>query len=367
MKLTKLFATSALTLLAVPAMAVELTMYGQVEKLMLMVDDGQNTDFNIVDSTIGGTLLGFTGEQKMDNGLTASFLLELPITGNTSNNVTQFNSAGSSTAATETADTLATDWARVGLSGNFGTVLLGRQDTAADARSGVDLGDAKELLTNEVLDMGGSLKFRNATTGGFSSLDVNDVIASFDEENLSNSIRYNSPEFYGLSGAISAAQGGDMEIGAGYETALSESFTLAAGLGYRANGDAAPTDTNIEDSVTKGSVSLRHSNGVAATLGYAQRNLVNTTSSAVKDPTNLYAKVSYGWDAYAIGADYSVTEDLNAGVAGSEGTSMGVAATWQLADGVWTGATVRQISYEDDTTTNYDDIMVMGLDFGVKF
>ena len=72
-----LFATSALAVagfVAADASAVDVEMYGQVNKLFAVSDDGQNTETTVWDNDNSSTRFGMKGSQALDNGLTASVL-----------------------------------------------------------------------------------------------------------------------------------------------------------------------------------------------------------------------------------------------------------------------------------------------------
>jgi predicted porin len=130
-----LLATSALALIAVTASAVDVEMYGQVNKAVVGYNDGKNTDVVIVDNKNSTTRAGLKGAQALDNGLTASALFEFEASDNNSQQFVQ-NSADSSTGTQTTpANSNATfnqRQARVGVSGNFGGVYVGKQSVATD-------------------------------------------------------------------------------------------------------------------------------------------------------------------------------------------------------------------------------------------
>lgn len=129
-----LLATSALTLLlAAPAFAEHNTpvmdgsavkFYGQVGKAVTYLDDGFGSNVTVLDLDRASTRFGFTGEQELRPGLTASFLVEGELVSdstatrflNSDDAVSSINYDG----ASDPAGTFTERHARVGLAGNWG-------------------------------------------------------------------------------------------------------------------------------------------------------------------------------------------------------------------------------------------------------
>ncbi len=87
---------------------VSLQVYGQVNKALLIWDDGEDSDAYIVDNDYSGTRVGFTGKAAMRPGWTAGFLVELDIQDPRRIKSTMAASPRSSTTATRTKSPFAT-------------------------------------------------------------------------------------------------------------------------------------------------------------------------------------------------------------------------------------------------------------------
>lgn len=342
-----------------------IALYGQVEKMLLVYDDGKDTETNFADNSIGGTLFGFEGEQELGNGLTGSVLFEVSIADPTTGDIQQSTTAGQASTPVAGTATFAEEFARVGLSGDWGAIFLGQQDMAADGVTKEDLGGAGDLLISETTMIGGNLLFRNAATGASSGITVADVMTNNDEEALTDGIRYNTPEINGFSGSISTAQGGNAEVAVRYAKEY-EGFSVSSALGYKLLNDAATASSNVDANIIKGAVSVKHDSGFAGTIAYGKlsRDLKATN---VDDVTSYYTKLSYEWGRYAVAADFGMAEDLLTTVTNSEAKAIGVAAAVDLDKGVTAGLLWRQFSLEDDSAVNYDDINLFALNLGVKF
>ncbi|MDD9912390.1 MAG: porin [Alphaproteobacteria bacterium] len=379
-----LLATTALAVsgfVAGEALAVDVELYGQVNKALMMVDDGSNTDFSVVDNDVSSTRFGMKGSQALDNGLTASVLFEGEVQDNASNSVTQNLTANQSTAASDpAAAAFSSRHARVGLAGDWGAVFVGRQSTASDSVSEQDMVGVGDLMYSGPADIGGGYKIRTSTAGNALSATLTDsaivsgstsvgtMADNYDGNSRANAIRYDSPIFNGFQGRASIAQGGDMDI-AGYYNGKVQNVALKAALGYVMFNDAAangPSAPNKLVSQLSGSLTAALDNGFAGTVAYGNRSLDNKTTGT-DDPSFFYAKVGYSWDAFEIAADYgnyndqvtSVTTDHELG-------TFGFGGQYNLGNGVSVAGMYR--NYDADVTgITTEDIGVYAMSLRVKF
>lgn len=365
----KYFLLATLLLLNISAVAAEpesaVKIYGQVSKMLLMYDDGRDTDSTVTDNAITGTKFGVEGERMLGNGLTASFLFEGPLAGTDSGGFTQGTGAGLPSTPVNTAASMNTDFARVGLAGAWGTVLIGKQDTAADGSTKVDVGGASSLLISDMNWIGGGLIYRNSA-GATTGVTLNTVHSSLDEENLTDSVRYNSPEWNGLAGSASYEQDGDVEVSAAYTRTVGKAWELASKLGYRSINSQAAAVSNVNNHTVKGSFSAKHESGFAGSVAYSALTRDNK-AAGVDDATNLYLKGSYSWDSFAVGADYSQSSDFSTTNLGGDATAMGLAGVYDMGHGVETGVLYKTFSFDDNTAVAYGDIDLLAFYMGVKF
>ncbi len=378
MRKIALFSTSLLAgfVSIAPAHAVDVKMYGQVNKALMGYDDGANTDFAVVDNDNSSTRFGLKGEQKLDNGLTASVLIEMESQSNPSNSTTQNQAANNSTtpldrsnAGVGSTPTLEERHASVGLAGNFGGVVLGKTSTATDGIFTKDKAGVTDIMTSDVFRIGGGLVFRNGANG-FSNATIGGMTFN-GAVDRANAIRYDSPKISGPWGTVSAkastSQGGDVDGSAQYENKFGGFDVIAAG-GIKLNNDDTSTATNTAEKRYMAAVSAKHATGFAGTFAYTTDDLGQKTATA-KDPEQWYAKLSYAWDAYEVAADYGQANHYGStGVvlSDSELTTYGVGAQYNMGNGVSLAGMYR--NYDADRSgTSLQDIDLFVANMRVKF
>ncbi len=380
--------------IAADAAAVDVELYGQVNKAFVAYDDGQVTDSAVVDNDVASTRFGFMGSQALDNGLTASVLMELELQSNPSNNLVQSNTANQSSAAASTNGANVRDrQSRVGLAGDWGAVFLGRQSTATDGTAEADLAGVKNLMNSDASEIGGDLLFTNKSvtrnaaggdvyTGANGSLadldsgagqlnvtvDQGQAELNMDGQGIQDAIRYDSPIFNGFQGRVSVAQGGDVDAGVFYNGKY-DAYAIKGALGYVRYNDAATAANDIVESQLSASVSVKHDSGIAGTVAYGKRSLDNK-STGVEDPDFMYLKAGYAWDAFEVAADYGNYSDyITTQTADHELKAMGLGAQYNLGNGVSVAGVYRSFGFEIDSATldNADDISLYALNLRVKF
>lgn len=349
--------------------ALDTTMYGQVNKNLLAYDDGQSTDYTITDNDLSSTRLGLKGEQKLDNGLTASFMLEMEMQSNPSNLLTQNNASGNSSVPLPTNNSGVTNGAvgfderisSVGLSGNFGGVVLGQIATATDSILTRDLSGVQNLMTADYRKIGGGLNLRTST-GNLSGVSINSLTSDINIKR-SHAIRYDSPKLMGLQAKASIAQGGDTEAALLYEHTFGAlQFDGATAIEF--NNDTSTASTNAPSQRLVASGSVRHSSGLAATMAYSADN---TRNSGPHTPEEWYAKLGYAWGPYELAADYGYAGHYgNTTLPENNLTTLGVGGQLNMGNGVSVAALYRNFS-ASRTGTNLQNIDLLAANLRVKF
>lgn len=366
-----LLATTMLGILTTPAaQAVDVKMYGTVNKAYMGYSDGQTTESNIVDNNNESTRIGMGGEQKLDNGATASVLFEAQQTSNPSNEITQNTATGQSATPLSNTPAFAERIARVGLANDYGAIFLGQQDVATDDAFTHDLAAATSVLNGNVASFGGGLAFRtgNGTVANLGGTDLTvDTFALGNDGNLdaADSIRFNSATYNGFNGSLSTSQGGNVDANIRYADTLGD-FQIDSALGHKFvnDQDSAPSDQTT--GVTLASVSVKHSSGLAASLSYEQEDLAHK-SAGVDDPTAYYGKVGYAWDAFGVAAEYGKFKNPVAVAANQTMNVYGVGGEYDLGHGVTAGALYRNLSADVAGISNIEDINVWAVAMRVKF
>jgi len=375
-----LLATTALVAFGIAgvASAVDVEMYGQVNKGVMVFDDGKQTDSAVVDNDNSSTRLGFKGSQVLDNGLTASVLFEVEMQSNASDVVVQnTNNAGAGTGGLSSTPanaggTFAERHARVGIAGDWGALFAGQMSTASANTAEQDLVGVGDLMGADINSIGGGLKFRLATGShliGGSARTVNQLTGDIGNDDLADSVRYDSPIWNGFQVRASHSQGGDFDLGAFYNGQI-DAFAIAAAAGYKTNGDvangnAAALGTNIVDSDSSLSVSAKHDSGIAGTVAFGSREISNKVAGT-DDPSFTYVKGGYAWDAFEVAADYGIWEEFLGVAADHELTGAGIGGQYNMGNGVSAAVGYRQFDV-DYTGANTDTIDIYTANMRVKF
>ncbi len=360
-----LLATTALAFVAAHASAVDVEMYGQVNKGLFGYNDGRGTDVVVSDNGLSSTRFGVKGAQTLDNGLTASVLFEGEMASNASDTFTQASSNGSTgtaTTPTSTSSSFSERQARVGLSGNFGGIYLGQQSTAIDGALTQDLAGAQDVMSADYARIGGGLKLRNSNdtfvSAGGSNVTISDLTSDL-AQSRDDSVRYDSPIFNGFQARASVAQGGDAEGAVFYDGALA-SLKVKGAAGVRFN-NSDTTASNTAEREYVASVSAAHDSGLAGTLGYTR---ADRQSGA--DADAWYAKVGYAWSAYEVAADYGKSSDFAGVTGGDELNAYGLGAQYNMGNGVSVAGLYRK--YDADITgASASDVDLYGVNMRVKF
>lgn len=353
-----LLATTALAFVAAHASAVDVELYGQVNKGLFAYDDGENTDFVVQDNSLSSTRFGVKGAQALDNGLTASVLLEGEMASNASNALTQNSGAGNSSTPTNTTSvTFNERQARVGLSGNFGGVYVGQQSTAIDGVLTQDLVGGQDVMSADYAQIGAGYNLRNSA-GALTANKIGDLVSGI-AQSREDSVRYDSPIFAGFQARASVAQGGNAEGAVFYDGAAGD-FKIKGAGGVRFVNDQTATGTDVEQQYAA-SLSAAHSSGLGATIAYDRAD-----RETGRDADSWYAKVGYSWDAFEVAADYGVNDDYAGAATSSELESFGLGAQYNLGQGVSVAGLYR--NYDAKVAgVSAQDIDLYGVNMRVKF
>lgn len=336
---------------------VELQISGQVSRALLFTDDGSEQEVFHVDNSNSSTRIAFEGTARPSEDLTIGGVFDVEFESNPASDVSQNteNEAIDDPRFAERKLEIYLEHDR------WGTLWIGQGDTASDDSSEVDLSETDLVLQSDIDDIGGEFRFRNATTGALSSVEVNDVVSNLDGLGRTDRIRYDTPEFKGLTLSLGIAQGGENDIALAYEGEHG-SMEMEAAVAY-SNQDSTSTS---RDHRTNGSISLLHKkSGVSATFATGRDSL---TSGARDHPTFYYAKFGLQRDWFPIGLtalaiEYSQMDDEDRN--GDEFRSWGGGAVQELEK--WSTdlyAGVRNYSLSRIGTTFNDITLAM---IGARF
>jgi predicted porin len=201
------------------------TIYGVVDAGVFYQNHAganNNALFAVQSGGLSGSRLGFKGSEDLGGGLKANFQLEMG-----------FNTDTGTVGQTDTGSMLFGRTSTIGLSGNFGSVNVGRQTDFAYSGTA-----------------GGIATFSHAAyVNSFSNVDGN-TQARLQGDRTNNSIRYDMPQFGGLNGGVMVGlgeQAGGGSAGAVYAAGLKyDNGPLAFGGDYyQSKAGTTPADRNL--------------------------------------------------------------------------------------------------------------------------
>jgi predicted porin len=232
---------------------VSLQVYGQINKALLIFDDGVSSDAFVADNDQSGSRIGFIGKASFKPGWTAGYNMELDIQDSATNRVSQNDDEGDANEIKIRQNYVYIE------SDRFGRISLGQQSVATDGIAEIVLGNS--LTDSKDIFQAFKVKLRNGNDSGFN---VGQFVDNLDGDR-DDVIRYDSPSIYGF---IVSASWGDNDL-ADIALRFKKEFgtiRVAAGIGY------------TWDSTTEGE----------------DKELLNGSFSLMHVPTGLYVSVAGG-------------------------------------------------------------------------
>ena len=293
------------------AQAVKYKLSGQVNRAVVFMDDGVDSDVRHVDTQTSGTRFRLRGSEDLGNGMKAGFYWELQTSSNPSGGaaVNAQNDGNQNTNNLRQAN--------VWFSGNWGKLTIGQTDGAANGAAESDLsGMAISGVYATRASFTGGIAWRTSAGGGVAGLTAGSTTSSFDGFSRYDNVRYDSPSLGPVT--IAAAIGNDdkWDAAARIDTALGGG-QLSGALFYGENGQTAVPAGGV-DSRYGGSISYLFSQGTNITFSYA----INELSNNAPDQSNYNIKLGHKWGPHAVGIQYGETDDV--GLAGNEDEGWGI-------------------------------------------
>ncbi len=285
----KIIAAAIAAVVAAPAVsAADTTLYGKAH--VFIANNDNSSDNWTAEST--NSRLGVKGSEDLGNGLKAIFKYETTV------NITDGGAKGGTFGSARNA--------YLGLSGGFGTFIVGRHDTPAKVAwyaAGTD------YLDGSVVDM-------NTVAGS-----AGGALNTFTEFRLDNAIAYISPSFSGFTVAAAIVPGEQSGTATTSTTAaLNSSGKVVVNTNKNANGADGLTDAY--------SLGLMYAGGgLKASLGYevaSEEYLQGGLNPAATDDHKMWqAGASYTFGDFVVGANYEKDSDY-AGQNGIDRTAWGI-------------------------------------------
>lgn len=331
---------------------VRLSLSGQVNRGLLFVDDGEETEVHNVDNDASSTRIRFIGEADASDTLTVGAAIEVQLESNSTASVNQ-----NTTSSGEGPDNFTQRRLEVYFADkNLGKLWLGQGWTASEGSSEEDLSGTALAGYSDTDILAGGQIFRNADNT-LSTTNVKSAFTNMDGLGRTDRIRYDTPSIAGFTLATSLTQGEAKDVAVKYKTGY-EGLKVAAILAY-----ADPDSTDVEDQVN-GSISVLLDGGLNATFAAGSQSTADN-----RDPSFYYTKLGYKMGDHAFSVDYHRSDDTLSGAAavGDEATSYGAQYVRTLKD--WsTEAYVGIRNYElDRTGSDFQDVLGVLAGARVKF
>lgn len=332
-------ASSAMILFPAGASAVEYTISGQLNRLIMNVDNGEEDGTVHADNSNSGSRVRIKGQGEVGDGLTAGIYWEYQLESNPSSKI-EADSLDSDGIGGDVGggDNFSVRHSNLWFKGNFGKVTLGQGSGAADASAEADKSGTTVIqYTGSSADLLGSMEY------GTSGVSVGDARSSFDGLGRNDNIRYDAA-IDNFTFAASLGNGDKTEISVRYRT---DSLEVRVGVWDEQDSGAEAQGEAI-------SATWLAANGFNLTGAYSGND-------SDDDPTNVYFKLGYKTDKDAFAIDWSETSDLGAG----DADSVSVAWVREMMQGIEIYASYRIESLDD--VSGEDDISALAGGARVKF
>ncbi len=261
---------------------VNLKISGQISRMALHYDDGEESDLRSVDNDHSSTRLRLLATVKPDADWTIGGRLEAELLANSSKNFTRSKTKGAKNLATfnERYIEVTVEHRR------YGKLYLGQGNTASNKTSQADLSGTNLAGRSEVYKWGAALEFWDSTNGRYSGISVHDAVDDMDGRSRKDRIRYDTPSFNGLKLATSVHEGGAWDLAAFYGQKIATVAIKAAASFV----DMSPVSDRVKSQYS-GSLALRHNNGWNAAIGIGGQDTKG--EAAAQDPWFVYLKLGY--------------------------------------------------------------------------
>jgi hypothetical protein len=289
---------------------VSLQVYGQVNKGLLIWDDGVDSDTYVVNNSVENTNIGFTGTAKIAPGLTAGYTMEFDIENAQSDAVTQSDDDAGSDGLVLSKNHFFIE------SETLGKLTVGEGDPAADGATEVVVA---ESLRHSDPNFGAGLELRYAAVPlGTHGTTLGDVAGNLGPDG-GDYLRYDSPSILGFVLSASWGENDYADAALNFEKEF-ETVKIAAAVAYIWNNDAG-SDTYEQ---VGGSISLMHiPTGLYAAFQAGSRD---HEAAGMADPSFWYvqAGIEKKWLPYGVTTLYGEYGDYDDfAVQGAETTRWG--------------------------------------------
>jgi predicted porin len=334
---------------------VSLQVYGQVNKALLLFDDGIDSDAFVVDNDQSGSRLGFKGSAVIRPGWTAGFNMELDIQDSATNQIDQANDEG-----VENEIAIRQNYVFIE-SDRLGRISLGQQSSAADGVTEIVLGNS----LSDASDIFSSFNVRRAG-GANSGFLIEDFVDNLDGPR-EDVVRYDTPSIFGF--ILSASWGDDdyADVALRFKKEFN-SVRVAAGVAYQWDERDA-----VGKEIISGSFSAMHvPSGIYVAASGGQVEFDNNG-----DDGNFYfgqlgiERKSLPYGSTTIYGEYGQYENIAGvvdGIEGLEAERFGFGVVQKIDSAAMeVYANYRQYSFEDGGAEDLEDFSAVLIGSRIKF
>lgn len=308
--------TAALGLIAASgtAGAFEAKISGHVNRMIMRVDDGQQSKVLHADNINSQTRFRFVGTQEVTPGLTAGLNWEVGWTSNPSSSLSMTSPSVAATLNERHTDLF--------FKGKWGTVSFGQGDGAANGGMEVDLSGTTVIQYSGFSDIGGGFTFRNKV-GGAAGSTIGATLSNLDFESRYDRLRYDTPALGPLKFAASSGTTSAGFDATEFAAILGSDFAagkLAGALGWseEKRGGVAGDEQTLG-----GSISFLARNGTNISFAHARKE---DDTLGKPDHKFTYVKLGHQWGKHAVAIDYGQGKHM--ALAGDKSRAYGIGYVW---------------------------------------
>ncbi|MGI9384296.1 MAG: porin [Methyloligellaceae bacterium] len=269
---------------------VSVRVSGQVNYMVLVWDDGEDTDAYIVDNVESSSRFRFTGSAKFKPGWSAGFLMEIEFDGANSSSVSQVSDGAPRENQDASLDGRKIAWYIK--SDRLGEIWVGRYSPATDDITLINLADTPNVDASNEVGNGFFLRVPQGTagcagTGCLINATLGAVAPSVDPRR-GEVIRYNTPSLGGFVFSVAWGEDDDFDVAVRYKKEWN-SIQLAGGIGYRWDTDETETTNAIAcPDPVPGNSGFGAGTGPCRGFDFDLEQLLGSVS-VMHTPTGLYA------------------------------------------------------------------------------
>ncbi len=295
----------------------ELTVSGQVNRMVNIAQDGAGTEVFHVDNDASSTRLRLLGRARIAEAWHVGSRIEVQFESNSSAKVSQDDEQG--VGPDSFTERKIEAWIR---GDRFGELWIGQGDPASRGATSVDLSRTAIILSSGAENPSGGLQFRD-DNDQLSGITIGQVFDSFGGLGRDDRLRYDSPKFAGfhLSGAAIADGAWDL---AGRFTGGFGGIRLRAVVGYGQPANSTGTDFRLAGSAS--ALHQRSGLSLTAAFGIDRRDDRDPQLWHAKLGWQTEAMVGLGTSAFAVAA----TLNRDVAAAGDDALNLGAAFVQRL-------------------------------------